>query len=164
MNAYSKELKETLIQKMLDPKGPKIKELSEQTGIKINTLHYWRRSYVNSNGMSKKSKSKEISKVKMLEILNATSSMNEEDLGAYLRKNGLVKADLERFKAELTGLEDKSQIAKARSEVRELKQDKKQLSRELRRKEKALAEATAILIMKKKAELIWGKGEDDETE
>ena len=39
----------------------------------------------------------------------------------------------------------------------------KELERELRRKDKALAEATALLILKKKAELIWGVVEDDES-
>ncbi|MBF8661884.1 hypothetical protein IRZ79_21700, partial [Pseudomonas putida] len=36
-----------------------------------------------------------------------------------------------------------------------------QLERELRRKEKALAETAALLVLRKKANAIWGKGEDE---
>jgi len=37
------------------------------------------------------------------------------------------------------------------------------MKRELQKKEKALAEASALLVMKKKAELIWEAEEDDES-
>ena len=36
----------------------------------------------------------------------------------------------------------------------------KELERELRRKEKALAETAALLVLRKKMEAIWGDGED----
>jgi hypothetical protein len=39
----------------------------------------------------------------------------------------------------------------------------KELERELRRKEKALAETTALIVLKKKAQLIWGDPEEDES-
>lgn len=51
----------------------------------------------------------------------------------------------------------KTELAQAKKKIRDLE-------RELRRKDKALAEATARLILKKKAELIWGTlDEDDES-
>lgn len=48
-----------------------------------------------------------------------------------------------------------------KQELKKLRDQNKQLQKELRRKEKALAEASALLIMKKKADLIWGVEEDD---
>jgi len=42
-----------------------------------------------------------------------------------------------------------------------MKAKNKKLESELRRKDKALAEASALLILKKKANLIWGESEDD---
>ena len=38
----------------------------------------------------------------------------------------------------------------------------KELERDLARKEKALAEAAALMILRKKAEAIWGRGDEDE--
>ncbi len=37
----------------------------------------------------------------------------------------------------------------------------KELERELRQKEKALAETAALLVLRKKAQAIWGEVEDD---
>jgi len=45
-----------------------------------------------------------------------------------------------------------------------LQKQEKKLRKELRRKDRALAEASALLILKKKAEAIWGADEDDESE
>jgi hypothetical protein len=47
-----------------------------------------------------------------------------------------------------------------RSEWAADKKKIKELERDLSRKEKALAETTALLVLKKKADLIWGSGED----
>ena len=49
--------------------------------------------------------------------------------------------------------------------TRETKDDKKrfkELERDLARKEKALAEAAALMLLRKKAEAIWGRGGEDE--
>jgi len=44
-----------------------------------------------------------------------------------------------------------------------LRQRIKELQRELKRKEKALKEASALLALKKKAESIWGVQKDEES-
>jgi transposase len=50
------------------------------------------------------------------------------------------------------------------AERRELQKDKRQvrkLEKELKRKDRALAEAAALLLLQKKAQAIWGDAEDD---
>jgi hypothetical protein len=52
----------------------------------------------------------------------------------------------------------------AREQRQHFKEDKrriKQLEKELQRKEKALAEAAALLVLRKKVQAIWGEQEDD---
>ena len=49
----------------------------------------------------------------------------------------------------------------ALAELKELRAENKQLKQDIRRKDSALAEATALLILKKKAALIWGEIGDD---
>jgi transposase len=56
--------------------------------------------------------------------------------------------------------EMQSKLATWSSADKERKKNR-QLEKELRRKEKALAEAAALLILQKKAQAIWGDGEDD---
>jgi len=89
------------------------------------------------------------------------ATLSEADLGAFLRRQGLHEAQLTQWRQlVLSGLKrapkrpGKASTAQARR-VRELE-------RELARKEKALAEAAALLILKKKVQQIWGD-EDDNT-
>ena len=83
----------------------------------------------------------------------------DEELGAFLRRHGLHQAHLDEWRAAaLKGLEDfpkrKPKPSLEARQVRELK-------KELHRKEKALAETAALLVLKKKAQAIWGDGDDD---
>jgi hypothetical protein len=52
-------------------------------------------------------------------------------------------------------------VKKAKQTEQELKQKTKALEKELTRKEKALAETAALLVLKKKAQELWGDQEDD---
>lgn len=57
-----------------------------------------------------------------------------------------------------------SVVQQTRNERAQSKEDKKrirQLEKDLQRKEKALAEAAALLILRKKAQAIWGDKEED---
>ena len=54
-----------------------------------------------------------------------------------------------------------SQDKKHELELKQAKKKIKELEADLRKKEKALAEASALLVLKKKAHLIWGEEEDD---
>ena len=86
------------------------------------------------------------------------------DLGALLRREGVHDAELEAWRAAvktaavaaLNGTT--SNVAPARSAERKRIHE---LERELRRKDKALAEAAALLVLEKKLQALWGDGDDD---
>ena len=85
--------------------------------------------------------------------------MPEEEVGALLRRRGLHQADLDRWREQmLQGLEASPRAAKS-SESRRIRE----LERDLRRKDAALAEASALLILKKKAQAIWGDVDEPTT-
>lgn len=89
--------------------------------------------------------------------------MNEADLGAYCRRRGLYPEQLRVWREACERANDWERTATSRI-TRETKDDKKriqQLERDLARKEKALAEAAALMILRKKAEAIWGQGDED---
>ncbi len=52
-------------------------------------------------------------------------------------------------------------VAEDKAQTRKLREQNRRLNQELRRKDKALAETSALLVLKKKAHLIWGDNEDD---
>ena len=87
-----------------------------------------------------------------------TASLNTEELSEYCRRKGLYPEQIERWKkGAIRGTE--TSAGKTKAEKRELEQERKkscQLAKELRRKEKALPEAAALLVLPKKAQVIWG--------
>ena len=93
-----------------------------------------------------------------LRIVIESASLPEEELGEFLRREGLHAATLEQWRADaLAGLGGTPAPA-ARGKV---SRRERELQRELRRKEKALAEAAALLVLRKKTRLLFGEDEDD---
>jgi len=87
-----------------------------------------------------------------------TYSMNEAQLSAYCRKHGLYVSQIKEWVKKLEeSLDGKVESAKLNAE----KQRTLKLEKELKRKEKALAEAAALLVLRKKADAIWGDKEED---
>jgi hypothetical protein len=88
----------------------------------------------------------------------------QEAQGEYLRSHGLHAATVEAWEKEILGALAKPQRQPKRT-PEEMAKDRKiaELERDLRRKDKALAETTALLILKKKAESIWGLVDDEES-
>jgi len=83
----------------------------------------------------------------------------DEELGAFLRRKGLHRAHLERWRAAMQSAlgSGTTSSTKRSPEARRVRE----LEKELRRKDKALAEASALLVLKKKAQAIWGDEDDD---
>jgi transposase-like protein len=95
-----------------------------------------------------------------LQAVMDAANLNEADLGEYCRRNGLHTEVLEIWRETcLTSIRKGPRINPVE---KALQKEIKELKRDLRRKEKALAEATALLILKKKAALIWGTDGEDE--
>jgi transposase len=96
---------------------------------------------------------------KMQAVLEA-SQLSEEALGAFLRKNGLHESNLEQWRLEmLGGFQNMASTKKTKGKSAEAKRIR-ELERELARKDKALAEAAALLVLKKKVQAIWGDEDD----
>lgn len=165
MKRYSAERKESVIQKMMPPYNTPIAELAAETGISHVTLYTWRRQArvegiaVPADG---KNPEKWSSEDKFAIVLEA-ASLNEAELAEYCRRKGLYVEQIEAWRKACLQANANS-VAKAKAQREQTKQDRKQikkLEQELRRKDKALAEAAALLVLQKKARAIWGDGEDE---
>jgi len=90
------------------------------------------------------------------EKLNAIleyEKLNDEERGKYLRERGLHSIHIERWKEEII-----KELKSSKLNKKDLRDKKiKELEKELRRKDKALAETAALLVLKKKAQDIWGE-------
>ena len=87
-----------------------------------------------------------------LRVIVESMQLNDEDLGEFLRREGLHQAELKQWRqAAEAAMSNSSKRKKVSSGVKRIKE----LERELRRKEKALAEAAALLILKKKMKALY---------
>lgn len=161
-NVYSDEFKKKMVTKLLSPGGPSFAALSEETGAHVTSLRQWVKSHANGNSMTKKSKP-EFSPEEKLQIIIETASLKDNQLGDYLRKKGLHSSQLEEWKQDaFAGMKSSPGRPKKDLEVVELKNKEKRLEKELHRKDRALAEMSARIILLKKSRLIWGDAEEDE--
>jgi hypothetical protein len=91
-----------------------------------------------------------------------TAALNEADLAEYCRKRGLFPEQIKawRVACEQANDWDRSSTARISQATKEEKKRIKDLERDLARKDKALAETAALLVLRKKAAAIWGGDED----
>lgn len=138
-------------------------ELSRELGVHVTTIKYWRDKYSKLNGMSNSDKkSKDWSPEEILKIINETSSLSENDLGKYLREKGLHASDVDQWKQSFFDSQKTVGRPRLDPEVVALRKEKKEFEREIRRKDKAMAELSARVILLKKSHEIFGVKEDDE--
>jgi transposase len=169
---HSEKFKTRLKSKMTGPGAMSANALAAEVGLSQTTLSRWLREAHTVSGMSKSKKSRgsktqnstsrtqDWSPEEKSRVVVESRGLSEEELGAFLRKEGLHEAQLEEWaEAMYSSLAAPKKSRTASAETKRIKM----LERELRRKEKALAEAVALLILQKKVREIWGD-EDDDTE
>lgn len=157
---YTEGFKKSVVQKLLMPNSLGINALSREIGINRRTIYDWREAYRN-------------------DILNSTTDhelipedwpfeakydsvieskkITDENLGEWLRKNGIKTEHLEKWGEEIKNIvrnkDNNDELKKANKKIRELE-------KELHTKDKALAEAATLLLLKKKMDAFWEKEEE----
>ena len=91
-----------------------------------------------------------------LAMVIKTASMNELELGEFLRSNGVTAEEIFAWKKSYEQTGEKRSGSVATRENKEAEKTIRKLQSELKRKEKALAETAAILVLQGKADAIWG--------
>ena len=162
MKTYSSELKESTVAKMLPPNNVSVPQLARDTGIPRDTLYGWRRQ---AGGLARRAATSAmpmgvLSSEEKFAVVVETATLNELELGAYCRRKGL-------FAEQISAWRDTCRQANAplaskaeRAEQRAEREHIQRLSRELQRKDRALAEAAALLVLQKKVRAIWEESED----
>lgn len=150
---------------MMPPENMPVSALAKETGITEQTLYTWRRQLKNlgkpvpGDGKNPEGWSSEDKFAVVLE----TAALNEAELAEYCRRKGLYAEQIAAWRqACLTANASAAELT--RSQREQAKEDRKrirQLEKELQRKEKALAEAAALLVLRKKVQAIWGDKEED---
>jgi len=165
MSRYSEDFKAEVVRKMMPPNARTVAQVHRETGISEPTLYAWRNRF-RSEGQAvpaDASNPEHWSGENKLAVVIETAALNEQALAEYCRSKGLYPEQIQRWReaaAEGTGNKQRLDPAERR-ELQSARKKTRQLEKELRRKEEALAEAAALLVLEKKAQAIWGGDGDD---
>ena len=160
---HSSQFKEAILNK-LSQSGLSFRKFAEQEGINLSTLYSWQKQF-NTSGLkvSKVSSSDKWSSEEKFAVVLETSTLSEIELSEYCRAKGLYPEQIRAWKQNfITGSTAKStkrvkQTPEQKADIKRIKE----LERELRRKEKALAETAALLVLGKKYDAYWKEKEDN---
>ena len=159
---YSTGFRNNIIKKVLLPENRSIAEVSKETGVSDQTIRNWLFKLKNDslNPQEGEISPEQRSPSEKMSLIFESHSVTSEMKGEWLRKNGIHSEHLVLWEQELRDqVNDKA--GKDKETIKEQKKKIKNLEKELERKEKALAEMAALMVLKKKAEEIWGDDEED---
>jgi transposase len=162
MARYSEDFKKSIVKKILHPDSPGVAVVSEDTGISIQTLYIWLRRLREDVEMSLEGTNPgDRSILEKQELILEAASIPEAELGAWLREKGIHEEQLKLWRSEVREAL-KYNKKEERKEITALKKENRTLEKEIQKKDKALAEVTTLLTLKKKLEGIWFEKEEDQ--
>ncbi len=151
---YSKRFKARAVSRLLAP-GADPDLVANAVGVLPHTLFRWRdelslelRSSVSDP------------KIDRFAAILTTASMDDEARNAWCRSHGIYPSDLAQWR-ETAHHSLENPINRALDGSGSQRQRILDLERELRRKDKALAEAAALLVLSKKIDAIFHRDADD---
>jgi hypothetical protein len=152
MRRYSEAVKADVRKRMSPPMRQSVAQISAELGIHVVTLYNWRKSWrLQGEVVPASEKDPEgWSATDKFTVVLETAGLNATELSAYCRERGLYPEQVERWRQASQDANEKPVLTlKEQKELERLRaQDQKEIKRlkqVLRRKEKALAEAAALL-------------------
>lgn len=161
-NKFSNQFKQNAVKQALSrDSSVGLQSLADELNVGYSTLQKWLRSARlgqlnnNDNLMTKKpQRPSDWNNSDKLELLIKCGSLDDETINQVCREQGIYPHHLDQWKAEL------SANTKTKSDSPRLKRELKALQKELNRKEKALAETAALLVLQKKLKHLLSEPED----
>jgi transposase len=163
MTVYSEAMKSKMVQKLLGPDARSVERVSAESGISKSALFKWRQEATlplspmtsNSKSNSQAKRPEDWSASAKLSAVIASEDLEGAELGNFLRKEGLHASQLEQWRQAALEALGSSKPSRADASQRVIRE----LQAELTRKDKALAETAALLVLQKKFRAIWGAEE-----
>jgi len=155
------------VRRMAGQDGISATALAREIDVPQPTLSRWLRAASNVEAMSRKPRKKDTTPARKrwtaeekLRVLGRAAQLEDGELGAFLRTEGIHEATLRQWQEAATAAlagPAATRNAKKSPEAKRVVE----LERDLRRKEKALAEMAALITLQKKVQAIWGDAADD---
>jgi len=153
---FGQSFKDRAVARLLPPESATLELVSKEVGITVETLERWRESL-----QSMPARGRAWTAPAKLQAVITTAALSEVDKNAWCREHGIYPAELEQWCSSATTALADPQDARASPKVTSKDRKRiKDLERELLRKDRALAEAAALLVLSKKVAAIYNWGED----
>ena len=159
MARFGQQFKDRAVARLLPPESAPIDVVSREIGVSVDTLERWR-----AQALAQPTQQRTWTAAARFDAVLTTAAMDEATKNAWCREHGVYPQELAAWRQSAT--QALAEPAEARATPQQTKHDKhriKELERELRRKDKALAETAALLVLSRKLEAVFNKkGEADE--
>ncbi len=143
--------------RLLPPESAALDEVAQEIGVGRATLERWR-----SEALSRPARERAWTAAARFEAVLTTAVMDEAGKSAWCRSHGVYPQELDAWRQSATQALAEPEEARASPQATRADRKRiKELERELRRKDKALAETAALLVLSKKVAAIFNKGEDE---
>ena len=159
---YPITMKEAVIKKVMMSSKPH-HEIAKEAGIGLSTLTYWLKNYKKEETttlIKKEKRPQDWTAEERVNALMETGNLAEKDRVSWCRTKGLFIHHLDHWKKDILSLLTPKGNPINSNKTKALRKEISLLKKDLSRKNKALAETAALLVLKKKANLIWGEAED----
>ena len=149
--------KDRAVARLLPPEGAAVELVASEVGIGAGTLQRWR-----EDAQSRPARGRAWTAAARLEAVITTAAMAEAGKSAWCREHGVYPAELAKWCASATAALAEPEEARASPQATRADRKRiKELERDLLRKDRALAETAALLVLSKKVEAIFRRGEDE---
>jgi len=156
MARYGRGYKDRIVARLLPPESSAVEQVSREVGVSVTTLERWRAEALADGSVSSNQRWTPVAR---LQAVIATATLDEATRSAWCREQGIYPAELEAWKQDaIAGLGEPR--AASAAEARQDRRRVKELERELHRKDKALAETAALLVLAKKLSAVFRTDED----
>jgi transposase-like protein len=158
---YPKELKQKVLARMMAPGNETVSVLAREFNVTEATLYAWRRSAL-AAGVAAPGDGRATEQwagAAKFAVVLETASLAEAELSEYCRARGLFAEQVRAWRELCEAAFDPAAAGSKAASAKVDRQRIRELERDLGRKDRALAETAALLILRKKAAAIWGEDE-----
>jgi transposase-like protein len=149
-----------VVARLLPPESSSVEQVSREVGVSAATLERWRADALANGSGDRAGGNQRWTAAARLQALIATSAMDEATRSGWCREQGLYPAELKAWQQDaIAGLGEPRAVSAV--EARQDRRRLKELERELHRKDRALAETAALLVLSKKLSAVFHKDEDE---
>ena len=155
MARYGEAFRNRAVARLLPPESAEVGAVAKEIGVTVQTLERWR-----EDAQFRPARGRVWTARARLEAVITAAALDEAGMSAWGREHGVYPAELEKWRASATAALAEPEEARATPQATRADRKRiKELERELLRKDRALAETAALLVLSKKVAAIFNKGE-----